>query len=129
MVKTRTVLYVDDSDSYIQLIQELLADSVVNFISATDPREGLRLAMVTPKLDLIMLDIDMPGLTGLDILGQLRGLKRTSQIPVMMLSAHQDLETIQRIQALGVTDYLIKPFSLKELISRLNRHLGRNVFE
>lgn len=129
MASTRTLLYVDDSTSYIQLIQELLENSVVKVLTASDPHEGLRLAMVTPKLDLILLDIDMPGLTGLDILGQLRGLPRTSRIPVMMLSARQDIETIQRIQALGVSDYLLKPFTLQDLIKRLSQHLGRDVFE
>ncbi|PIQ26320.1 response regulator [bacterium (Candidatus Blackallbacteria) CG17_big_fil_post_rev_8_21_14_2_50_48_46] len=129
MSKIRKILYIDDNQSYLRLVIDLMEDTVVEVLTASDPHEGLRMAMVTPHLDLVLLDIDMPGLTGVDILSQLRGLKRTSQFPVIMLSARQDLATIKEIQSWGVRDYLLKPFPLSDLIQRIQFYLGRDIFE
>lgn len=125
----KKVLYVDDNWSYLRVVKDFLEDSILEVLTTADPHEGLRLAMVDAKIALIMLDIDMPSMTGLEILAQLRKLRRTSKIPVLMLSAHDDLETLQKIQALGVSDYLLKPFALGDLSRRLSKYFGRSIFE
>ncbi|MBT9546978.1 MAG: response regulator [Candidatus Sericytochromatia bacterium] len=125
----KSVLYVDDNWSYLSVVKDFLEDSVLELLTTSDPHEGLRMAMVNQKIDLIMLDIDMPGMTGIEILTQLRKLQRTSKIPVLMLSAHDDLDTIQKIHSLGVDDYLLKPFELNDLFERLCKFFGRNIFE
>lgn len=125
----RRILYVDDNWSYLSVVKDFLEDSVLELLTTSDPHEGLRIAMVNQKIGLIMLDIDMPSMTGIEILTQLRKLQRTSKIPVLMLSAHDDLDTIQKIQALGVDDYLLKPFDLSDLSERLCKFFGRNIFE
>lgn len=125
----KKILYIDDNWSYLQLVQDFLEDSILEVITTPDPHEGLRLAMVDSKIALILLDIDMPSMTGIEILTQLRKLQRTAKIPVIMLSAHDDLETLEKIKHLGVHDYLLKPFALEELSRRLNKYFGRSIFE
>ncbi len=125
----KKVLYVDDNWSYLRVVKDFLEDSILDVLTTADPHEGLRLAMVDSKIALIMLDIDMPSMSGIEILAQLRKLQRTSKIPVLMLSAHDDLETVQTIRALGVYDYLLKPFELSDLSGRLGKFFGRNIFE
>lgn len=129
MTLEKKVLYVDDNWSYLRVVKDFLEDSILEVLTTADPHEGLRLAMVDAKIALIMLDIDMPSMTGLEILAQLRKLRRTSKIPVLMLSAHDDLETLQKIQALGVSGYLLKPFELRDLSQRLSTYFGRDIFE
>ena len=85
--------------------------------------------MMVSDIDLVLLDIDMPGLNGIEILQQIRGLKRIEMIPVVIMSAREDHDTILKLKSLGVRDYLLKPFALNDFITRIRRNLGRDIFE
>jgi two-component system copper resistance phosphate regulon response regulator CusR len=89
---------------------------------AADGRAGLALALEQPW-DLVVLDLLLPGLHGLDVLGELRRERPT--LPVLVLSARSDLPTKLKGFELGASDYVPKPFSLDELLARVRVQLRR----
>lgn len=95
---------------------------------ATDGAEGLRLALGTPAPSLIILDLMLPSMGGLEVCRTLRQRQR-SWIPVVMLTAKA--EEIDRVIGLeiGADDYLTKPFSMRELVARVKATLRRPVTE
>jgi DNA-binding response OmpR family regulator len=78
---------------------------------------------VANHYDLVVLDLLLPGMDGLDLLRELR--ERKPQLPVLILSARSDIETKLRGFQLGAVDYLVKPFSLGELLARVRVQLRR----
>ena len=88
--------------------------------TASDGREGLALA-VAASWDLVVLDLLLPGLSGLQVLQELR--RARPRLPVLILSARTDLRTKLRGFELGATDYVAKPFSLDELLARVRVQL------
>jgi len=118
------ILVVDDEEPNVLLLEEMLAEAGYrNVTSTTDPREASSLiARTTP--DLILLDLHMPFVDGFEILRALRrGGDRPAPVPVLVLTA--DISTVAKHRALeaGATDYLSKPFDLREVMLRIRNML------
>ncbi len=115
------ILVVDDERSITDLLEYNLRRSGYQVIVARDGRRALRLAQAEQP-DLIILDLMLPGLDGLDIC---RVLRRESAIPIIMLTARD--EEIDRVVGLelGADDYVTKPFSVRELMARVKAVLRR----
>lgn len=120
------ILVVDDSRDNIELVTEILESVGHQLISATDGSQGLELAR-KEQPDLAILDVNMPGMSGLELCAALKSDEKTSNTSVIMLTALGDVE--KRIEALklGAEDYLTKPFSPRELIARVERRLRAKV--
>jgi two-component system, OmpR family, response regulator len=116
------VLIVDDDGQIRQLLAGFLKDNGLDVALARDGVE-MRAAMAGQAIDLVVLDLMLPGTGGLDLC---RELRRTSSVPVIMLTAKGD-ET-DRIVGLevGADDYLAKPFNPRELLARINAVLRRS---
>jgi DNA-binding response OmpR family regulator len=116
-----TVLVVEDDDSIRGLVETALTSSGFDVVTAADGEQGLELAERRHP-DLVVLDIGLPGVDGLEVIRQLRG---RSGVPVIFLTARSD--EIDRILSfeLGADDYLTKPFSPRELTSRVRAVLRR----
>ncbi|MGR6840744.1 response regulator [Aliivibrio wodanis] len=114
------ILLVDDDVELTSLLKDILSLEGYNVVEASNGLEGL--AAVTDDLDLILLDIMMPKMNGMDML---RKLRETNEIPVLMLTAKG--EEIDRVIGLelGADDYLPKPFSDRELLARIRAILRR----
>ncbi len=112
----KTILVVDDESMNIQMIQFILKDDTMyNVIGVESGQAALQL-LDEQKVDLILLDIEMPVMNGFDTFKAIR--KKTS-IPVVFTTSDKEIETIQRAAELGVDDYLTKPFLpqiLKEVV-------------
>lgn len=123
MAKER-ILIVEDEPSLVEVLSYKLVREDFEVAVATDGHEGLRKAqMLLP--DLIILDLMLPGLGGLDICRELRASKRTAAIPILMLTAKTE-EADQVVGfAVGADDYVTKPFSVKVLLQRINVLLRR----
>jgi len=121
-------LLIDDQEGFEQLLEQVLSGTATNFTSCTDLRSGLREAMIF-RPDLILLDVDMPGLTGPEILDQLKRMSATKDVPVMMFTARTDPETVNRVLKSGAADYLIKPFNVLSLAEKINRLLDKEIFD
>lgn len=111
------ILYVEDEKFLAEAVIHLLKKEKIAVDWADDGEEGLSLAL-KPNYDVIVLDIMLPHLSGLDILKAIRG--RGIKTPVIMLSALNEVEDKIRGLDYGADDYLAKPFKTAELIARLN---------
>jgi len=116
------ILICDDDPVVHQSLSLYLDAESFAHMSAYDGEEGLKLASATSPPDLMLLDLMMPKMNGLDVC---RILRQTSRIPVIMLTARG--EEIDRIVGLelGADDYIVKPFSPREVISRIKAVLRR----
>jgi len=90
------------------------------FFEASDGEEGLSVA-AREKPDLIILDIGMPVMDGVTMLGTLRHEQELKAIPVMMLTAESSREVVARVSRLGVSDYLSKPFEEEALHDKVRK--------
>ena len=116
-----TILLVDDEDEIVQFVQDALEDEGFTVYSAFDGVEALKVAR-SEQLDLVILDIMMPRRDGFAVCKELR---EDLDIPILFLSARQsDADKIQGF-SVGADDYVIKPFSIRELVARVEAHLRR----
>jgi adenylate cyclase len=123
MQATETILAVDDTPANLSLIAELLRDRY-RVRAATSGAKALELAQASPP-DLILLDVMMPGLNGYQVLERLRADPRLRHIPVVMISAVDQIESVIRCIELGAEDYLLKPFNPTLLHARVGASLEK----
>jgi two-component system alkaline phosphatase synthesis response regulator PhoP len=117
----KKILVIDDEDSILNLVTAYLRQEGYEYYTATDGLAGLKAARAY-KPDLIVLDIMLPGMDGIELLTQLR---RESDVYVIMLTAKTE-ETDKIVGlSIGADDYLTKPFSPRELIARIKAALRR----
>jgi len=117
------ILIVDDEPANIRLLEGLLKGKGYACIeSVTDPRKVLELYQEFQP-DLVLLDLNMPHLKGLQVLEQLNNLDQKYPAPIMILTAQTDIESKLRVLALGARDFLSKPFDLIELSIRIRNLL------
>src|SRR6266516_568434 len=115
------VLVVDDESDIRGLVQELLQRAGYDVIEAPDGNEGLKL-FHAKKPDLVILDVQMPGLDGWGVLERVREL---SDVPVIMLTANaEELDKVRGLRA-GADDYVTKPFGRQEFLARIDAQLRR----
>jgi len=122
-VETRTekILVVDDEEHIIELVELYLRKEGYQVVSAQDGDAAIEKFSVE-KPDLLVLDIMLPGADGLDVLRQVR---KTSRVPVIMLTAREsEVDKVVGLE-LGADDYLTKPFSARELVARVKAVLRR----
>ena len=117
----KTILVVDDEPGIVRLVRDYLEHGGFTVLTASDGEAALRAAR-TIKPDLVVLDLGLPGLDGLDVT---RALRREGPVPIIMLTA-RSAETDKLVGLeLGADDYLTKPFSPKELVARVRAVLRR----
>jgi PAS domain S-box-containing protein len=121
--RERTLLYIEDNVGNVRLIERLLIHRPnIRLVSTVLGSEGFALAE-QHRPDLILLDVHLPDLPGIDVLAQLQGDERTSGIPVVMLSADASQEQIRRFDEAGARDYLTKPLDLQVFLTLLDGYL------
>jgi DNA-binding response OmpR family regulator len=118
----RTILVVEDEMKIARLVRDYLAHAGFEVIVTGDGESALASAR-GQKPDLIVLDLGLPGRDGLDVT---RELRRTSSVPIVMLTARGDEADRVVGLELGADDYVVKPFSPKELVARIRAVLRRS---
>jgi DNA-binding response OmpR family regulator len=116
-----TVLIVEDDPDTVNLVRLYLRRDGYKVLSAPDGREGLKLAQDAGP-DLVVLDLMLPGMDGLEVC---RELRRDSNVPIIMLTARVEEEDRLEGLNLGADDYVTKPFSPRELAARVRAVLRR----
>lgn len=119
------VLTVDDSKLVRMLVSRAFASYDCQLLEASDGAQCLNVARES-RPDLILLDYTMPVMDGLETMTQLRADSQLRTIPVVMLTAEASREVVAQLAALGVRDYLVKPFKPEMIIDRLSRILPLN---
>ena len=114
------ILSVDDSKTIRMIVRRVFATYDCSVCEAANGEEGLA-AAASETPDLIILDITMPVMDGVTMLGKLKENASLKGIPVIMLTAESGRETVTAIARLGVRDYLVKPFNDAQLIEKVSR--------
>jgi DNA-binding response OmpR family regulator len=119
-----SVLVVDDDPDVCDLVTYKLEQSGFDVRRASDGDGALReVAKQIP--DLVLLDIMMPGISGLEVLQRWRANGATAAMPVIMLTAKAQENDVERGFELGADDYVVKPFSPRELVRRVTAVMSR----
>ena len=107
------ILVIDDDSISRKMIERNLAGSGHSLVMAKDGAHGLKYA-VKKKPEAILLDINMPGIDGFEVLRRLKKESRTHEIPVCMLTSKGQMSDVEKALGLGASDYITKPTSLQE---------------
>ncbi len=117
----RTILVVEDEPQIAGLVRDYLEHAGFAVLSASDGNGALALVRAR-RPDVIVLDLGLPGIDGLDVL---RSIRRDSAVPILILTARSDETDRVTGLELGADDYVVKPFSPKELVARVRAVLRR----
>jgi two-component system, OmpR family, alkaline phosphatase synthesis response regulator PhoP len=124
MARTR-ILVVDDEPDILELVQYNLSKAQYDVVGIASGEEALAQARTTPP-DLIVLDLMLPGMDGLEVCKALKRDTRTAVIPIIILTARGEEADIVAGLELGADDYLTKPFSPRVLLARIRAVLRRH---
>ncbi|MMZ56103.1 Response regulator MprA [compost metagenome] len=117
-----TILIIDDDEKIVSMLRRGLAFEGYEVLTATNGAEGLN-KMLTAEPDLVVLDVMMPQVDGFEVCRRMR--EGGSTVPVLMLTAKDEVENRVKGLDLGADDYLVKPFALEELLARVRALLRR----
>lgn len=120
----KTILAVDDEEDLLELLRYNLAKESYDVLTAATGEEALR-ALAAGGVDLVLLDLMLPGMDGLDVCRAIRADRRTAGVPIIMVTAKGEEEDVVEGLALGADDYVTKPFSPKVLVARVQAVLRR----
>jgi len=120
-LENNTILIVDDVPINLKILKAYLEPEGYNVIEGNNGREALKMAKRIP--DLILLDIMMPGIDGIETCKRLKADNTTKDIPVIFLSALTDQNSRTGALKIGGVDYIAKPFDEEELLARVRIHL------
>lgn len=116
------LLIVDDNDQNLELVKRVLSGEGFELLFADNGRKALEV-LDAIKIDLILLDVMMPGLDGFETCKIIKENQKLANIPVIFLTARTDLNDIVSGFNLGGVDYISKPFSKEELLVRVRNHV------
>lgn len=120
-----TILIADDDRTIVTMVSEYLRKQGFNVVIAFDSMQAmLGVRQASPKA--VILDINMPGGTGIDVLKKLKAMNKTNQIPILVLTASLNPNIADEVKGLGADECLSKPVNLPLLLETLLRSLGRS---
>jgi two-component system, OmpR family, phosphate regulon response regulator PhoB len=117
------ILIVDDDPDLRRLIDMRMRLSAIEAISVKDGQAALDF-LSREEVDAVVLDVMLPGISGLETCRRIREELRLFDLPVIMLTARARPADVEEGMAVGATDYIIKPFSPRELLMRLQSRMG-----
>ncbi|MEP7153081.1 MAG: response regulator [Nitrospira sp.] len=118
------VLMVEDEEDTASLLRFLLERANYRVVHAKDGRNAQELVDTMPLPDIVLLDVMLPFLSGLQVLTYIRSKVEWEKVPIVMLTADGSEHDIKRALENGANDYMLKPFNPRELTTRLKRFLG-----
>ncbi len=116
------ILIVEDNEKNRKLVRDVLQFHGYQTAEAETAEEGLRLALETPPA-LVLMDIELPGMNGIEALGRLRADPRTRGIPVIAVTASAMSQDRLKIMSAGFDGYLSKPINVKEFVAAVRHTL------
>jgi CheY-like chemotaxis protein len=118
-----TLLYVEDNPANLMLVEQIMVEQPhISMFSARDGIHGVALARAH-RPDVILMDINLPGISGIEAMNILRKDQTTMHIPIIALSANAMLQEVKLVQEAGFFSYLTKPIKINEFMNALNNAL------
>lgn len=118
------VLVVDDDPDFRRIVQVILEQAGYRTAEACDGREGLdRFGKLSP--DVLLVDVNMPVMDGIELCRKVRATERGRSLPFLLITVRSQIDVLKEGVDAGVTDYVLKPFSPPDLLSRLERAIER----
>jgi len=112
-IQELTLLFVEDEDDLVEIISDTLHKLEAKFLTAKNGQEALNV-LKDNKIDVVITDINMPIMNGLEMIGKMKELYPS--LPIIIMSAHTEIEFMEKAKELGVKDYLVKPFDFIKFI-------------
>jgi len=119
-----TILVIEDDPSFRELLGLHLRSAGHRVRAAADPEEGLR-SFLEQVPELVLLDLDLPYLSGFEVLSALRADDASKKVPVIVVTGRTDDETYDRCRKLGVDGFASKPLKREELMDAIDKALAR----
>ena len=123
-MRRRRVLVVEDNETNMKLVRDVLQAKGYSTLEATTGEDAVELAL-SHEPALVLMDVQLPGIDGVEALGRLRRDERTAIIPVLALTAQAMSGDRERFLEAGFNGYLSKPIDVVELIQAVQEHCGR----
>lgn len=127
MSQKNTILIVDDEPDIVNLTEKFLRLGEFDTITSNNAKEAMKMVEENhDKIALILLDIMMPGRSGYSVLEEIKNNERYKDILVVLFTVKSFNEDVQKGKNLGADDYIVKPFSGKDLLKRIKDILDKN---
>ena len=120
--ENKTVLVVDDNEKNLKLFRDLLMIRGVQVVEAINGKQGLEIAE-KENLDLIILDWQMPVMSGKEALAKLKSSSKTENIPIIVITASAMREDVDEIRNSGCDDFMNKPIDISEFLQLIDKFL------
>ena len=117
------ILVVEDNDRSMKLFRDVLQASGYRTLEATTGKRAVELAL-EQEPDLVLMDIQLPDIDGVDVLGTLRASEQAGSVPVLAVTAQAMEGDRERFLAAGFDDYLSKPVNIADLVATVRRYCG-----
>ena len=118
----KKILAVDDSQT-ILLLERAILGRAFDVVTANTGEDGVGAALAEPP-DLVLMDLEMPGIGGLEATRRLRAQPSTRATPIILVTSHSEAESLEGAFVNGCTDYVIKPINEDELLLKVRTYLG-----
>lgn len=119
------VLVVDDSRTIRQLIVSALVQAGYQVVEAEDGREGLRAISQQRDIAMVICDVNMPNMNGLEMLAQVKADPSNAALPIFMLTTEGKAELIQQAKRSGAKGWIVKPFKPDQVVAAVRKVIGR----
>lgn len=119
----KKILVVDDEQVNVKMVAYILKSNGYDVVMAFNGKEGLSMAKKEVP-DLVLLDILMPGMDGFEVLARIRQEDRLKNTKIVMLTAKEKMDDVERAMTLGAKSYIMKPFTSDTLIAKVKYALG-----
>lgn len=121
----KTILIAEDNEANMKLLNDVLEAQGYSIIKCYDGQDAVDKALEQKRdIDLILMDIQLPKLNGLDAIEQIKADEALKKIPIFVISAHAMINDIKKAQAAGCVDYITKPINVVEFLNKVNLYLN-----
>jgi two-component system chemotaxis response regulator CheY len=117
----KTVLVVDDSGSVRQQVAMALRRAGFALVEAADGREGLAMLASNKNIDMVICDINMPNMNGLEMVEKVKSQPENKSLPILMLTTEGQPSMVKRAKEAGAVGWIVKPFNSTQLVQTVSR--------
>lgn len=120
----KKVMIVDDSRTVRQQVAVALLQAGFEVVEAENGVQGLERIQSTPDLSMVICDVNMPHMNGIDMLNAVKALGKTPTLPIIMLTTEGKAEAIEKAKAAGAKGWIVKPFKAEQLVAVAKKLTG-----